>query len=83
MGNRELISLDVYDEPADTDGSYASIYRGGKWLRNFTDYGEAVVWLEDRGYTIAYPEQEGDWSDPVCRLMMEPSTIAVYEMIED
>ena len=77
-----LLTLDVYDEPADIDGSYASIYCDGEWLRNFSDYDAAVGWLDANGYRKAYPEQEGDWSDPVNRLMAGPDTVGVYERME-
>lgn len=78
---RELMALEVYDEPAG-DGTFASIYDDSGWVRNFADSAEAVGWLEENGYTIAYPEQEGDWHDPVFRLMACENMHAVYEREE-
>lgn len=74
----------IEEYPTPKDGTYASVYaheagRDPEWFDNFADARAAAEWLESNGFSKAYPEQEGDWSDPVNRMMMGEYCVAVYE----
>lgn len=80
------MSIDEYPTPKDE--TYASVYthedgREQEWVGNFADARTAAEWLEANGFSKAFPEQEGDWSDPVNRMMMDEYCVAVYEKETD